>query len=72
MTGKTAPGATVDLAVGQPGTSGNTTVIIQTVAGPDGRFRAVVPTPSGQSLLTVSVTTGRHATGWTQQTVTAS
>jgi hypothetical protein len=40
------------------------------VAGSDGSFHAVVPTPSGQSILTVSVTAGGHATGWTQQTVT--
>ncbi len=71
VSGKTAPGATVDIAVGQPGTSGNTTVIVQTVAGADGRFHAVVPTPSGQSILTVSVTAGSHATGWTQQTITS-
>ena len=70
VSGKTAPGATVDIAVGQPGTPGNTTVIVQTVAGSDGSFRAVVPTPSGQSILTVSVTAGGHATGWAQQTVT--
>jgi glucoamylase len=72
VSGKTAPGATVDIAVSQPGTSGNTTVVVQTVAGPDGRFRAIVPTPSGRNLLTVSITAGRHATGWAQQTVTAS
>jgi hypothetical protein len=45
-------------------------VIVQAVAGSDGSFHAVVPTPSGQSILTVSVTAGGHATGWTQQTVT--
>ena len=70
VTGKTTPGAIVDIAVGQPGTPGNTTVIVQAVAGLDGSFHAVVPTPSGQSILTVSVTAGAHATGWAQQTVT--
>ena len=70
VTGKTTPGATVDISVGQPGTSGNTTVIVQAVVGPDGTFHAVVPTPPGQSILTVSVTAGAHATGWAQQTVT--
>ncbi len=70
VSGKTAPGATVDIAVGQPGTAGNTTVIVQAVAGSDGSFHAVVPTPSGQSILTVTVTVGSHATGWAQQTVT--
>jgi len=72
VSGKTAPGATVDIAVGQPGTAGNTTVIVQAVAGSDGSFHAVVPTPPGQSILTVSVAAGGHATGWAQQTVTGS
>jgi hypothetical protein len=40
-------------------------------AGSDGSFHAVVPTPPGQSILTVTVTAGGHATGWAQQTVTA-
>ena len=71
VTGKTAPGATVDIAVSQPGTAANATVIVQTVAGSNGAFRAVVPTPHGQSIITVSVTAGPHATGWAQQTVTA-
>jgi hypothetical protein len=70
VSGKTAPGATIDIAASQPGTKGNTTVIVQIVAGSDGSFHAVVPTPSGQSILTVSVTAGGHATGWAQQTVT--
>ncbi len=70
VSGKTAPGALVDIAVGQPGTKGNTTVIVQAVAGSDGSFHAVVPTPPGQSILTVSVTARGHATGWAQQTVT--
>ena len=70
VSGKTAPGATVDIAASQPGTKGNTTVIVQTVAGSDGSFHAVVPTPPGQSILTVSATAGGHATGWAQQTVT--
>jgi hypothetical protein len=70
VSGKTAPGATVDITVGQPGTASNTTVIVQTLAGSDGSFHAVVPTPPGQSILTVTVTAGGHATGWAQQTVT--
>ena len=70
VSGKTTPGATVDIAASQPGTKGNTTVIVQAVAGPDGTFHAVVPTPPGQAILTVSITAGGHATGWAQQTVT--
>jgi len=46
VSGKTAPDETVDIAVGQPGTAGNTTVIVQAAAGSDGSFRAVVPTPA--------------------------
>ena len=41
-------------------------MILQAVAGSDGSFHAVVPTPPGQSI----VTAGSHATGWAQQTVT--
>ena len=63
-------GATVDITVGQSGTASNMTVIVQTAAGSDGSFHAVVPTPPGQSILTVTVTAGAHATGWAQQTLT--
>ena len=34
VSGKTAPGATIDIAASQPGTKGNTTVIVQIVAAP--------------------------------------
>ncbi|MFY9932096.1 MAG: glycoside hydrolase family 15 protein [Streptosporangiaceae bacterium] len=70
VTGTTAPGAVVDIAVSQPGTAANTTAEIQVVAGSRGSFRAVITTPPGQSIVTVSVTAGSHATGWAQQTVT--
>ena len=43
VSGKTAPGATVDIAVSQPGTPGNTTVIVQAMAGP-----TAASTPSSQ------------------------
>jgi hypothetical protein len=72
VSGKTAPGAIVDIAVGQPGTNGNTTVIVQTVADSAASLHAVVPAPPGQSILTVSVTAGGHATAWAQQTITGS
>jgi hypothetical protein len=32
VSGKAGPGATVDIAASQPGTKGDTTVIVQTVA----------------------------------------
>jgi glucoamylase len=70
VSGKTAPGAIVDIAVSQPGSSANTTAVVQVVAGSDGSFQAVIATPPGQSILTVTATSGDHATGWAQQTVT--
>jgi hypothetical protein len=60
----TTPGATLDIAVGQPGTAGNTTVIVRTVADSDGSFHAVIPTLPGQSILTVPFTAGGHSIGW--------
>ncbi len=70
VTGTTEPGAVVDVAVSQPGAAASTTTVIQVVAGSNGSFRTVIATPPGQSIVTVSVTAGPHATGWAQQTVT--
>jgi glucoamylase len=69
VSGKTAPRATVNIVASQPSSPHNTTMVIQTVAGSDGSFHVVVPTPPGQTIITTSVTTGKHATGWAQQTV---
>jgi len=72
VTGKTTPGATVDIAASQPGSTMNATTVTQTVAGPDGSFQAVLATSPGQTIVTASATLGDHATGWAQQTVTRS
>jgi GH15 family glucan-1,4-alpha-glucosidase len=69
VTGRTAPGAIVEIAVGRPGVTANPSAVLQVTAGPDGTFRATIPTPPGQALVTVTATAGGHATGWAQQTV---
>ena len=68
--GKTAPGAIVEVAVGQPGSPGNTTSVVQAVAGTDGAFAVTIPTPRGHTLVTVTAIAGSLASGWVQQTVT--
>jgi glucoamylase len=67
--GKTTAGAIVDIAVSQRG-SLNVTAIVQAVAGTDGGFRVTLPTPRAHTIVTVTATTGSHASGWAQQTVT--
>jgi glucoamylase len=68
--GMTAPGAIVDVAVSQPGSPGNSTSVVQAVAGTGGAFHVTIPTPRGHSLVTVTAITGSHASGWAQQTIT--
>jgi len=70
VTGTTTPGATVVVASGQPGSTTNTTTVVATVADAQGQFSASVPTPAGADVITVATTTGAHATGWAQETVT--
>jgi glucan 1,4-alpha-glucosidase len=70
VTGTTAPGATVEVSSGQPGSPANTTAVVATTAGADGGFTATVPTPSGSDVITAAAATGAHATGWAQETVT--
>jgi glucan 1,4-alpha-glucosidase len=67
--GTTTPGATVDIAVSQPGSPANTTSVVQTVAGRHGTFRITIPTPPGYTIVTVTAVAGNHASGWRQQTV---
>lgn len=43
---------------------------VQAGAGLDGTLRAAIPTPAGQSIVTVTATAHDRATGWAQQTVT--
>ncbi|WP_211357057.1 glucodextranase DOMON-like domain-containing protein [Nocardioides rubriscoriae] len=68
VTGRTSPGATVDLASTATDTGGATSVTTVT-AGPDGSFSATVPSPFGTSVVTVAVTTADGATGYARRTV---
>jgi glucoamylase len=70
VSGTTAPGATVDVTAGQPGSSTNTTAVATTLADSHGAFHVAVPTPSGATVITATATVGQHATGWAQETVT--
>ncbi len=70
VSGTTTPGATVDVSAGQPGSPANATMVVATAADATGHFSAMVPTPSGISVITAAATTGAHATGWAQETVT--
>jgi glucoamylase len=69
VTGTTAAGAIVDIAVGRPGSPDNTTTVMQTVAGRDGAFHVTIPTPRGHAVVSVTAIAGSHASGWAQQTV---
>jgi glucoamylase len=69
--GTTVPGAQVVVAAGQPGSATNVTTVVATVANPQGKFQAAVPTPPGTTVITAAVATGGGAaTGWAQETVT--
>jgi glucoamylase len=70
VTGTTTPGATAIVSAGQPGSPVSTTAVVATVADSQGAFSAMVPTPSGAVAITAATTTGPHATGWAQETVT--
>jgi glucoamylase len=70
VTGKTAPGATVEIAVGRPGSPANATSVVQAVAGAHGSFQVAIPIPRGHIVVTVTAIAGGHASGWAQQTVT--
>jgi hypothetical protein len=70
VTGTTSPGAAVEVASGQPGSTTNATSVVSTVAGVDGTFKATVPTASPQTVVTAATTAGAHASGWAQVTVT--
>ena len=67
--GETTAGAIVDIAVSRRG-SRNVTSVVQVVAGTGGGFRVTLPTPRAHTVVTVTATTGSHASGWAQQTVT--
>jgi hypothetical protein len=45
---------------------------VTTTADGKGAFSATVPTPSGSDVITAATSTGAHATGWAQETVSGS
>jgi glucoamylase len=69
VAGTTAPGAVVEISLGQPGSPANTTSVVQAAAGADGAFRVTVPAPRGHTIVTVTAIAGTHASGWAQQTL---
>jgi hypothetical protein len=69
VSGTARAGSTVVISAGQPTASSDTSVVVSTVAGPDGRFRATVPLRPGTNVITAAVADGAHATGWAQATV---
>ena len=69
VSGTTAPGAEVVIAVGQPGAKTDTTTLLRTAANAAGRFQVTAPVPAGTSVITVTATAGQRATGWAQVTV---
>jgi glucoamylase len=71
VSGTTTPGARVEIAASQPGSTTNTTSVVGAFADADGTFQATIPTPSGMTVITATATVGQHASGWAQQTVTA-
>ncbi len=70
VSGRTAPGAIVEIAVSEPGARGNPTLVVQAVAAASGIFRVTIPTPRGRAIVTVTATAGSRSSGWAQQTVT--
>ncbi|HEX4009337.1 MAG TPA: glycoside hydrolase family 15 protein [Solirubrobacteraceae bacterium] len=69
VSGRTVPGADVVVTTGQPGTPNNLTNVVTTTSATQGTFSAGVPTPAGQTVLTVAAASA-GATGWAQQTIT--
>ncbi|MBV9818002.1 MAG: hypothetical protein JOZ07_06580 [Solirubrobacterales bacterium] len=70
VTGRTTPGARIDVAAGQPGSPANTSTVVATVADSHGEYSATIPTPTGTTVITAAATAGAHGTGWAQESVT--
>jgi glucan 1,4-alpha-glucosidase len=70
VSGTTAPGAHVTIAAGHPDSPSNNTSVVSTVADSRGKFKASVPTPPGATVITVTSSLSRPATGWAQETIT--
>jgi glucoamylase len=71
VSGTTVPGAEVSVASAQPGSTTDSTTVVDTAAS-SGQFSVTVPTPPGSDMITVAVSTGSHSSGWAQETVTGS
>jgi glucoamylase len=71
VSGTTVPGAEVSVSSAQPGTTTDSTTVVDTAAS-SGQFSVTVPTPLGSETITVAVSTGSHSSGWVQETVTGS
>jgi glucoamylase len=69
ISGTTTAGVQVVISVAQPGATADRTTVLATAA-PTGHFSATIPVPTGTDLITVAATTGSHASGWAQETVT--
>jgi hypothetical protein len=71
VSGTTVPGAEVSVCSAQPGSTTDSTRVVDTAAS-SGQFSVKVPTPLGSDTITVAVSTGSHSSGWAQETVTGS
>jgi glucoamylase len=71
ISGTSAPGAQVVVSVAQPGAAADRATVLATAA-PTGHFSATVAVAPGADLITVAASTGSHASGWAQETVTGS
>ena len=71
VSGTARAGSTVVISAGLSAASSDTTLVVSTVAGPDGHFQATVPLRAGTSVITAAVEHGAHATGWAQVSVTS-
>jgi glucoamylase len=71
VTGTTAPGARVDVAVRQPGAATNATTVAATVADSRGTYSATIPARAahGRTIITATATAGGRGTGWVQESV---
>jgi glucoamylase len=68
VSGTARAGSSVVISAGLSAASSDTTLVVSTVAGPDGHFQATVPLRPGTNVITAAAA-GGQATGWTQATV---
>lgn len=65
VSGTTVPGAEVSVSSAQPGSTIDSTTVVDSAAS-SGRFSVTVPTPLDSDTITVAVSTGSHSSGWAQ------